>query len=228
MILAIIPARGGSKRLPGKNIAPFGGHPLIAWSIALGRALPDVRTLVSTDDAEIAAVATRYGADIRHRPAALAGDETPSLDVMIDAAEAERAAGRSFDAVMLLQPTNPLRPLASVRAAIGRFRREPCDSLVAVSRRPLKLGRVEQGRYAPSYAFGTPSRDMPPVWFENGWLYIVRADVLLDRRSLTGTDVLAFETQRPYDDVDIDEAVDLVVGEAVLAAVRGDLGYEPR
>ncbi|CAN0431731.1 unnamed protein product [Phaeothamnion confervicola] len=128
---------------------------------------------------------------------------------------------------MLLQPTNPLRPLDLVRAAIGRFRAEPCDSLVAVSRRPLKIGRVEAGRYSPSYAFGTPSRDMPPVWYENGWLYLIKPETLLGRRSLTGSDVLAFETPRPFDDVDIDEPVDLAVGEAVLSAVRAQLGYKP-
>ena len=227
MILAVIPARGGSKRLPRKNILPFGGHPLVAWSIALAKALPGVRTVVSTDDAEIAAVAARYGAEIRQRPAALAGDDTPSLEVLLDAAE-WAATGGVLEGVMLLQPTNPLRPVGLVADAIRQFRNSSCDSLVALSRRPLKLGTVADGRYTPSYAFGTPSRDMPPVWYENGWLYLIKPHTLLEARSLTGTQVLPFETPRPFDDVDIDEQVDLAVGEAVLSAVRGKLGYEPK
>ncbi|NJO53463.1 MAG: acylneuraminate cytidylyltransferase family protein [Bacteroidales bacterium] len=226
MILALIPARGGSKRLPRKNILPFGGRPLIAWSIALARALPEVAACaVSTEDAEIAAEARAAGAVVVERPIELAGDEVASVDVMIHAAEAMHAAGLRFDGVMLLQPTNPLRPVAMVRAAIQRFATESCTSLVAVSRRPLKIGRIEDGLFVPGYAFGAQSRRMPAVVYENGLFYITKTATLLGDRSLTGNRVLGFETERPYDEVDIDEAVDLVVGEAILAAVRNHLDY---
>jgi N-acylneuraminate cytidylyltransferase len=226
MLLAIIPARGGSKRLPGKNIAPFGGRPLIAWSILAARAMPEVAcVVVTTDDPAIAAVAKEWGAEVVDRPAELAGDETPTLDALIHAALAMAERGVAFDAVLLLQPTNPLRPLDMLRAAVARFRSEPCESLIGVSRRPLKLGQVVDGAFVPTYAFGTQSRLMPPVTYENGVLYIMHRRTLLDDRSLTGARALAFEVERPFDEVDIDEAVDLVIGEAVLAAVRARLGY---
>jgi len=91
------------------------------------------------------------------------GIANPIDPVAIDRADIE-AASRPAIAVMLLQPTNPVRPIGLVREAMSRFATEPCDSLVAVSRRSLKLGNVVDGRYIPGYAFGTPSRDMPPVW----------------------------------------------------------------
>ena len=226
MILAVIPARGGSKRLPRKNVLPFGGRPLLVWSIALAQALPEVvACVVSTEDAEVAAIARAAGAIVIERPASLAGDEVSSLDVLIHVAERMKESGTAFDGVMLLQPTNPLRPLAMVRAAIQRFSSESCDSLVAVSRRPLKLGRLEDGLFIPNYAFGTQSRHMPGVVYENGLLYVTKTDTLLDARSLTGDRVLGFETEKPYDDVDIDEAIDLEIGEAILRTVRHTLNY---
>ena len=226
MLLALIPARGGSKRLPGKNIAPFGGRPLIAWSILAARALEGVSAvIVSTDDPAIAAVARDWGADVVQRPADLARDDTPTLDALVHAAEEAASRDVAFDSVMLLQPTNPLRPLAMLSRALERFRSEPCDSLIGVSRRPLKLGQIVDGAYVPSYAFGTQSRLMPPVIYENGVLYLMQRRTLLDDRSLTGGRALAFEVERPFDEVDIDDADDLVIGEAVLSAVRSRLGY---
>src|SRR4051794_4871806 len=107
MLLAIIPARGGSKRLPGKNLAPFGGRPLIAWSIAAARAMPEVaRVAVTTDDPAIANVAREWGAEVVDRPSHLAGDETPTLDALIHAASEMDSRGVGFDGLLLLQPTN--------------------------------------------------------------------------------------------------------------------------
>jgi len=226
MILAIVPARGGSKRLPGKNIVPFGGRPLLTWSIALARQLGSVVScVVSTEDAATAVVARQAGAIVIDRPAALAGDESSIIEVLIHAAESVRSRGVSFDGVMLLQPTNPLRPIEVVEHAIHRFMLESCDSLVSVSRRQLKLGRVVDGRFVPDYVFGTQSRHAPAIFYENGLLYLTKTSTLLEGRSLTGDRVLAFETERPFDDVDIDEPIDLVVGEAILSAVRDRLSY---
>jgi CMP-N-acetylneuraminic acid synthetase len=227
MMLAIVPARGGSKRLPGKNILLFGGHPLIAWSIAVARTLPDTICVVSTDDAAIAQVAVAYGAEIVMRPPEIARDDSPTLDAMIHAGETVRKSGREFADVMLLQPTCPLRPRDLVLQALAEYRAQPCDSLVAVSQRPLKIGTVEDGWYLPNYKFGTQSRLTAPTWYENGWLYLTKADVMLERRSLTGERVRAFEVPRPYDEVDIDSALDLALGERVLGETRGGLGYAP-
>jgi N-acylneuraminate cytidylyltransferase len=225
MILSIIPARGGSKRLPRKNIAPFGGRPLLTWSVALARCISAVGLcVVSTEDEEIADIARGAGAEVIERPAALASDEASTLDVLLHALEASERRGRVFRGVMLLQPTNPLRPVDMVQHAVERFSAEPCDSLISVSRRRLKLGRIEDGCFLPSYEFGKQSRVMDDVFYENGLLYLIKTETLR-RNSLTGERVLAFETERPFDDVDIDEPVDLMIGEAILAAVRHRLAY---
>lgn len=225
MIVAIIPARGGSKRLPRKNILPFAGRPLLAWSIAAAQAAPSVRNAwVSTDDDEIASVAEAHGARVIRRPAALAGDDSPTLDVIVHALKSIRAEGITPTAVMTLQPTNPLRPVAMIEDAVARFASSPCDSLVSVSLRPLKTGRIVAGYYEPAYAFGQPSRLTAPIAFENGLLYVTHVTTL-DRGSLSGKRILAFETARPFDEVDIDEPADIMLGECILAAVKDRLGY---
>ena len=224
MILAIIPARGGSKRLPRKNIVPFGGKPLICWSIETALAMPAVcACVVSTEDAEIAEISRSVGAIVVDRPATLASDVASTVDVLVHAAEAMVQVGERFEGVLLLQPTNPLRPTAMVASAIERFVTEPCDSLISVSRRALKLGKVKDGCFVPDYPFGTQTRLMPPVFYENGLIYLTKTDILMRVGSLIGERVLAFETERPFDDVDIDEPVDLIVGEAILGAVRDRL-----
>src|SRR5262245_49720306 len=114
MILAVIPARGGSKRLPGKNTINFGGRPLLAWSVALAKCLPQMHCVVSTEDSNIAAVARQVGAHVVDRPAELAADDSAMVDVMVHAAQIVEDQGATFDGVMLLQPTNPLRPVDMV------------------------------------------------------------------------------------------------------------------
>lgn len=224
-VIAVIPARGGSKRLPRKNILPFAGRPLLAWSIAAANAAPSVGgTWVSTDDEEIAAVAAEYGAQVVRRPAALAGDDSPTVDVVRHALAAIRGEGHAAEAVMTLQPTNPLRPVALIEAAVASFSARPCDSLVSVSQRPLKTGEIRDGYYLPSYAFGQQSLLMAPVTYENGLLYITHA-ACIEAGSLCGERILAFVTKRPFGEVDIDEAVDLFSGEAIAASVRDQLGY---
>lgn len=225
MILAVIPARGGSKRLPGKNTINFGGRPLLAWSVALAKCLPQVHCVVSTEDSGIAAVARQAGAHVVDRPGELAADGSAMVDVMVHAAQIVEDQGATFDGVMLLQPTNPLRPVAMVERAIARFMSEPCDSMISVSRRQFKLGAVENGVFVPNYAPITQSRTAAPIYYENGLLYFTKVRTLLESHSVYGERTLAFETERPFDEVDIDEPVDLLVGEAILRAVSSRLGY---
>lgn len=227
MILAIVPARGGSKRFPRKNTMPFGGRPLLAWSIALAKSIPQIHCVVSTEDAEIARVARQEGAAVIARPAELAGDESSMVDVMVHAATVARAGGLAFEGVMLLQPTNPLRPREMVERAMARFRDEACDSLIAVSRRALKFGTVEDGVFKRNFPVLAQSRTVAPVFYENGLLYLTKAATLIDQHSIYGERTLAFETERPFDEVDIDEPIDLAIGEALLGVVRGKLGYQP-
>jgi CMP-N-acetylneuraminic acid synthetase len=225
VIVAVIPARGGSKRLPRKNILPFAGRPLLAWSIAAAQTAPSVRSAwVSTDDDEIASVAEAHGARVIRRPAAFAGDDSSTLDVIVHALQSIRVEGITPTAVMTLQPTNPLRPVAMIEEAVTRFTSSPCDSLVSVSVRPLKAGRIVAGYFEPAYDFGQQSRLAEPIAFENGLLYITRV-ATLDSGSLCGKRILAFETARPFDEVDIDEPADIKLGECILAAVRDMIDY---
>jgi CMP-N-acetylneuraminic acid synthetase len=225
MIVAIVPARGGSKRLPRKNILPFAGRPLLAWPILAATASPSVCAVwVSTDDDEIAQVAEAFDARVIRRPAALADDATPTIDVVSHALEEIRTAGHTVDAVLTLQPTNPLRPVWMIEDAVSRFLGSACDSLVSFSQRRLKIGQVCNGYFLPSYTFGQQSRLTEPITYENGLLYISTTSAI-EKGSLCGERILAYITPRPFDEVDIDEAVDLVVGEAIAAAVRSQLGY---
>ena len=225
MIVAIIPARGGSKLLPRKNVLPFAGRPLLAWSVLAARASLSVgATWVSTDDEEIAATGTAHGAQIVRRPKELAGDEIPTIDVIRHALLHIRAQGLVVDAVMTLQPTNPMRPLNMIEQAIDEFRSTPCDSLVSVSQRALKVGSIHDGYYIPNYTFGQQSRLTSPLTYENGLLYITRAGCIEDG-SLCGERIRAFLSPRPYDEIDIDDAIDLKIGEAIAMQLLKQLGY---
>ncbi len=134
-VLAVIPARGGSKRLPRKNILPLAGHPVIAYTIqAAAGAKRLTHWLVSTDDAEIAAVAKAYGAPVPFmRPAAIAGDKDRNSAVVRHAMEAmERTHGLRYDILMLLQPTSPIRKSAHIDEAVELLWASDLDTLASV------------------------------------------------------------------------------------------------
>lgn len=179
--LFIIPARGGSKSIPGKNIKLFAGKPLIVWSIEVALSLSgEQNVIVTTDSEEIAATARRAGISCPHmRPAELATDTAGSREVMLDAmAEAERR-GVDYDCVVLLQPTSPMRSAADVRAALDAW--SP-DIDMAVTVRPAPCNPYydcfessPDGFLRISKGDGTLTRrqDAPPVWQLNGAVYVI-------------------------------------------------------
>lgn len=203
-VLAVVPARGGSKGVPGKNVRAVGGRPLIAWTLDVAREASDVlwRTVVSTDDEEIARVAREHGADVPWlRPADLGGDTVPMLPVLRHAVQAvEAEGGGEVDWVCLLQPTAPFRTAEDIRAAVALAAAGGCDSVISVLRvfdvHPVLMKRIEDGRLLPFCAEekeGTRRQDYdPPAYMRNGCLYLTRRDVLLERGSLWG------EVIRPY------------------------------
>ena len=132
--LAVIPARGGSKGVPRKNLRPIGGKPLVAWSIEQALAVPAIRhVVVSTDDAEIAEVARRHGAEVPFmRPGHLAEDRTPTEPVIEHALAWYAERGEAPDAIVLLQPTSPRRRAGTLQRALDQFEREGADALVGV------------------------------------------------------------------------------------------------
>src|SRR5689334_22545889 len=150
MMIAVIPARGGSKRLPKKNILPFAGSPLICHSIALARSLPVIdRVCVSTDDPETARIARDAGAEVVIRPAELATDRSTTASAIRHALLTLTEKGPRAEGVITLQPNCPLRTAEIVENAVALFRHENPDSVVSVTKSHHKLGPIENGRFLP-------------------------------------------------------------------------------
>jgi CMP-N,N'-diacetyllegionaminic acid synthase len=217
-VLALIPARGGSKGIPRKNLAPLGGRPMLAWTVeaALGSATV-TRTVVSTEDAEIAAVARTLGAEVLERPPGLVADETPMREVIVNAlGELART-----DVLVLLQPTSPLRRAGHVDAAVNLLLSSGADSVVSVVEvphqyRPGSLMALDGERLVPLGDAGFATRqEKPLVYARNG------PAVLALRPDRIGADLYGGDC-RPYvmelrDSLDVDEPFDLELAELLLA-----------
>jgi CMP-N,N'-diacetyllegionaminic acid synthase len=185
--IAIIPARGGSKGIPKKNIVDFCGHPLLAWTIACCRRCLQVGGIfVSTDSPGIAAVARRYGAEVVTRPAELSTDTADSESAVIHALDAvEQNGGKRVDAVLFLQATSPLREPAELDGALAKFKNENLDSLFSAAQfESVNLWREENGRLQSwNYDFRNRQRRQDAQrearqFVETGSFYITRPQLL--------------------------------------------------
>ena len=196
-ILGLIPARGGSKRIPKKNIALLGGRPLIAYTIeaARGAALL-TRTIVSTDDEEIRRLAQEAGAEAPFlRPAVLATDAATTVDVARHALEQmERLEGARYDYLCVLEPTAPFRTADDISAALQRMLDEDADSVMGLvatefvnpSRlRVIRDGRVERA-FPHAAASGTPQQLLEMVYAPGGGLYAARRELIMEQGTLHG------------------------------------------
>jgi CMP-N,N'-diacetyllegionaminic acid synthase len=221
--VAIVPARGGSKGLLRKNLRDLAGKPLIAWTLAAAQAARGVdRLVVSTEDAEIAAVARALGAEIVERPATLAQDETPTLPVLRHALD---TLGEVPDAVLTLQPTSPLRTAAHIEAALAAFYADPrADSLVSTIDVPhvfhprSVMKRDAEGYLVPYLDEAQPHRrqDKEPVFARNGAaIYVTRTARLAEY--VFGGRLVGFAMDA-QSSLDIDTAEDLAHAEAILRA----------
>ncbi|MFD2517928.1 acylneuraminate cytidylyltransferase family protein [Salinimicrobium flavum] len=206
--VAIIPARGGSKRLPNKNLSLIGGKTLVEHSInyAMGNAgiIDDV--VVSSDSKEIIQVAKNTGATVVERPAELSGDESSTISVL---KHTLLKLGKKYDVIVLLQPTNPLRPPNLLKDAFKEFENGKYDSLMTVSRSYHKLGKIEEGKFIPfNYKMGQRSQDLEPLYYENGLLYIIRSEIVMNNLLLAEKN-LPFKVNHLFANVDIDTIEDL-------------------
>lgn len=205
--IAIIPARGGSKRLPNKNILHLGGIPLIAHSILYAQKNNDIidEIYVSTDDEAIKSIALEYGAKVIDRPENLSGDFEPTVSALRHVLE---SLDFEVENVILLQATNPLREGKLVKEAFGIYQKQNYDSLFTVSRNHQKLGKIINNSFVPfNYEIGQRSQDLEPLYFENGLLYISKAKLVLNEKIIS-ENAFPYEVNHIFANVDIDTQED--------------------
>lgn len=221
-VLAVIPARGGSKGIPRKNIRNFAGHPLIAWSIAAARQSKLVtRVIVSTDDEEIAQLAKKLGAEVPFlRPAELAQDLSVDLPLFTHALSWLKEHGNyQPEVVTQLRPTSPIRPVDLVDGAIQLLLDNPeahsVRGLIPSGQNPYKMWRIDpNGRMQPllpiegvAEPFNAPRQELPQTYWQTGHIDAIRTSTILDLNSLSGTVILPYMVD-PAFTVDIDTLKD--------------------
>jgi CMP-N-acetylneuraminic acid synthetase len=236
-VLALIPARGGSKSIPHKNIRSFAGHPLIAYSIAAGLAAESVtRLLVSTDDEEIAEIARKYGAETPFlRPAELSQDNTPDLPVFQHALQwLEENEGYRPEILVQLRPTSPLRRVWHIDQSIYQLLAHPeADAIRTVCepfQNPFKMWQIDpEGFMQPlihteyQEAYNMPRQLLPAVYWQTGYVDAAWRDTIIEKASMTGERILPLVIP-PNDWIDIDSADDWRRAERMLEG--GEITFE--
>ncbi len=217
VIDAVIPARGGSKRLPGKNLASLGGQTLLAHSIRFALEHPLVRDVyVSTDSAEIAAESRLVGAAVIDRPLALATDHAKTSDVIRHALQMISRTPTP-DLIATLQPTSPLRIPQWLDDCVTVLNDVRFDSAVTVSPAESKVGRITDGKFEPRYQLESRSQDVEPLFRENGIIYLTRSECI-GAGTVFGKSIGAVVIDHPFATVDIDVQKDLDHAAVVMEA----------
>jgi len=229
--IGIIPARGGSKGLPGKNIRPLCGKPLIAWSIEAGLQSSFMdHVMVTTDDQEIAAVARQFGAAVPFlRPKKLADDRSPTFDAVKHALDHYRdREHREFDYVVLLEPTSPLRERGDIDAMIRRLvdHEDRFDSIVSIGEvheHPSIMKKIDGDSLSPyceDLGRTTRRQDNPPAYFPYGVAYITRTGTLLAEKTFYPARTTFFSIKR-HQNYEIDDIYDFLAIENIMKYQRG-------
>lgn len=227
-VLAIVPARGGSKGLPRKNMLDLCGKPLVAWPITTSKESKYIdEIIVSTDDEEIAKIAEKYGASVPFmRPAELASDTATTFSVLEHAIGFLRNVGKNFDYIVLREPTSPLTEPSDIDNALETLdsKREIADSIVGVSKveaaHPAfdviirKNGTIKPLMY-PDFSHAVRRQDITDIYFFEGSLYISDTTVLLEKRSFYHDRTLPYIVPR-YKSLEIDEQIDFIYAESIL------------
>jgi len=212
--IAIIPVRGGSKRLPKKNRLPLNGKLLIEHSLDYAKDNATIidKIVVSTEDEELKKIALKNNVEVVNRPQELAGDNTPTVDVLRHVLE---TLEETFDNVILLQATNPLRPRHLLVNAYDEFLDGGYDSLMTVTRNHQKFGKIINGKFKPfNYTMGQRSQDLEPLYFENGMIYISSSE-LISKGKILGDNNYPFVVNHQYANVDIDTEYDLEMAQFI-------------
>lgn len=201
--IAIIPAKGQSERLPHKNLKTLGGIPLFVHSINYAKMFPSIidKIVVSSDDPSILEIAKEHSVTAINRPPAL------SLSTSTTVSAIKHVLGvlpENIENIILLQPTNPLRPADLLENAFRSYIKSGSDSLITLSRSYRKLVKIENKVIEPfNYQYGQRSQDMKPLYFENGLLYISKAKNIL-KDKIIGEKCSPFIVDHPFSEIDID------------------------
>lgn len=227
-ILAVIPARGGSKGLPRKNVRPFAGKPLICWTIEEALKSKSISRLIcSTDDKEIAAVASACGCGVPFvRPVELATDKARTAEVVIHALDQMERSGEKYDAVMCLQPTTPLRTVADIDAAAELFVNKHAESLVSVcevSESPFWMYKIGddsrlEGIIKSDFS-GTSRQAHPKIYVPNGAIYLIDTGALRHNRTFYEPKPIAYVMDRERS-VDIDYELEFRFAEMLAGEIH--------
>jgi CMP-N,N'-diacetyllegionaminic acid synthase len=226
-ILALITARGGSKRLPGKNIRLLGGKPLIVWSIDVAKDIPEIcDILVSTDDPDIAEVSYAASAYVPWlRPIALATDTANSVDVALHALDWYEAEKGQVDGLLLLQPTSPFRTQVTVRRGIELFGKGGYKPILGISpthMHPMWTLKMEGNYLVPfmqDHGLGIRSQDLPPAYVVNGSFYLIAPSELRSCRSFIGNKTIPLLIESPQEAIDIDTEWDFKMAELIVKSI---------
>ena len=222
-VIAVIPARGGSKSIPGKNIRPFSGKPLIAWAIAAGKGTAAIdRVIVSTDDDSIASVAREYGAEVYRRPHHLATDEALVIDALRDLASTLCGEGETAEIMVLLEAPSPLRSPEDIQSCLEMLSHDGLDSVATFHEAELNPHRAWKivGSRPEVFISGAvpwlPRQKLPKAYQLNGAVYAFRIDGLReDTPSLLfgKSGAVVLPKNRAYD---IDDETDFLIAENLL------------
>ena len=221
--LAIIPARGGSKGIPNKNIMDICGKPLVAYTIEAGKKSKYIdEIMVSTDSHIIKEVAEQYGAKVPFlRPELLSDDSAKSIDLVLHAIDFYISNNTNFDFVILLQPTSPLRTYAQIDEAIEKLMDNSGDSLVSVreaDENPVLMRSIADGKLKEVISFQGPNlrrQDLPTFYIFNGALYINSIDMLVHKKSFIDEDTIPYVMSKESS-VDIDTKLDAKLVEFII------------
>lgn len=217
--IAIIPARGGSKRLTGKNLLPLGNKSLLAHSIAYAKDNEKwIDTIVvTTDDTFIKEEAIQNGVSVIERPDSISGDTATTVSALQHVLE---TLDSDFENVVLLQVTNPIRPANLLKKAMTLYKTTQCDSVMTVSEKKMKLGKMVANRYVPfNYSFGQRSQDIEPLYEENGLLYITKASKIKKGIILAENNrMLVIPSEFPI--IDIDTETDYLKAKAYFRNIK--------
>ncbi len=222
-VLAVIPARGGSKRLPKKNILNLAGKPLIAWTIEEAKKSKYIdKLIVSTDSTEIAEISKKYGAEVPFiRPKELASDTASSIDVILHAINFFKNKGDTYEYIVLLQPTSPLRKVDDIDKAFEMINKDTkaVVSVCETEHSPLWSNTLPNDLSMKDFIKpeikNKRSQDLPKYYRLNGAVYISDVEYLLDNNGFIGDETKAFIMPQSRS-VDIDSGIDLNLAEIII------------